>query len=114
MCDISNKIEVLVKNKKDAEILLLLTKLIDDRFNAISKGQQSIEAKIEDINNTLDNVIKVEKDVSVLKKKIDNMSAVQFFCLHPKLGIIFLVFLILGVIMSYFYGIDNLLKIMIP
>jgi hypothetical protein len=113
MCDLADKIEGIAKKTKDGEVILLLTKLIDDRFNSISKGQASIEVKIENINGKIDSVAEADKKIKELNKDIEDMRTIRFFCQYPKIGISLLIFLILGVVMAYFSGIDNLIQLIL-
>ena len=113
MCEITDKIEDIVTKDKNGKALILITKLIDDRFNSISKGQKSIEEKIENINKRLVRIDNDEKELINIKRDIDSLQTIKFFCVHPKLGILFIIFLILGVIMAYFSGIDNLMQLIL-
>ena len=113
MCEITDKIEDIVTKDKNGKALILITKLIDDRFNSISKGQRSIEEKIENINKRLVRIDNDEKELINIKRDIDSLQTIKFFCVHPKLGILFIIFLILGVIMAYFSGIDNLMQLIL-
>lgn len=113
MCEITDKIEDIVTKDKNGKALILITKLIDDRFNSISKGQKSIEEKVENINKRLVRIDNDEKELINIKRDIDSLQTIKFFCVHPKLGILFIIFLILGVIMAYFSGIDNLMQLIL-
>ena len=113
MCEITDKIEDIVTKDKNGKALILITKLIDDRFNSISKGQKSIEDKVENINKRLVRIDNDEKELKNIQKDIDSLQTIKFFCIHPKLGVLFIIFLILGVIMAYFSGIDNLMQLIL-
>ena len=113
MCEITDKIEDIVNKDKNGKALILITKLIDDRFNSISKGQKSIETKIEHVNEKLVRFSENEKELKRINEDIESLPTIKFFCVHPKLGIMFVVFLILGILMAYFSGIDNLVQLIV-
>ena len=111
MCKITDKIEGIVKKDKNGQVLLLITKLIDDRFNALSKDQNLTNKTLNEINNKISCVNENAKDISKLKKDMNTLEVVAFFSKHPQLARVVLILLILAVILAYTTGIDTLFKL---
>lgn len=108
MCDIQDKLSMLLKNDNDGKVILLLAKLIDDRFSQISNKQVELKEEMRKINETICLVKENRREIDCLKKEMDALEAVRFFNRHPKLGMIFFVFLVLGIILAYIAGLDSL------
>lgn len=122
MCDITDKIEVLTEGDKNNKAIILLSKLIEDRFEQIKDKQTETSEELQKLNKNiriLDMNIRIleennkaiqnnKEEIVCLKKAVSEMDTLHFFSRHPKLGIIFLVFVILGVLLAYVSGIDTI------
>jgi len=116
MCDITDKIEVLTEGDKNNKAIILLSKLIEDRFEQIKAKQTETSEELQKLNKNIrileenNKAIQNNKEEIVcLKKVVSEMDTLHFFSRHPKLGIIFLAFVILGILLAYVSGIDTLL-----
>ena len=108
MCDITDKIEVLTEGDNNNKAIILLSKLIEDRFEQIKDKQIETSEELQKLNKNIrileenNKAIQNNKEEIVcLKKVVSEMETLHFFSRHPKLGIIFwrLLFLVFFLLM---------------
>lgn len=111
--EITDKIKDLMENDKNGKLIILITKLVDDRFTSINETQIDINKKLKSLDDKMTSLQKTEEEVKKMKRDMLIMEPLRFYCLHPKLAMILVIAIVLGIVMAYYSGLNTLFNYII-
>ena len=109
MCEITDKIELLVGKDKNGKAMILMSKLIEDNFNSLNKKQESTTELLKEINSNISSISSNKQDICKLQHDMKNLEVVSFFSKYPKLAKLAIILIFLAVILAYTTGIKTLI-----